>query len=191
MIKPKYKINLNKASNRLDQFEQKQKQRRVLALGFYFLVILAITVLAIFKTVQTQKIIDKYQADLDRVQGEIDNLEEISEYLSPEDIFALDELAGQRQTWTEKLNVLGRILPRDAAITDLFFDEQLGALTIKGISKVRPDIKDLDLVVSIINIIKKDEDFAKNFADIKFSSSTRVKFQGQELVEFEIACVLG
>lgn len=191
MIKAKYTINLNKASNRLDQFEQKQKQRRVVALGFYFLIILAITILAVFKSVQTQKTIDKYQADLDQVQSDINNLEEISEYLSPEDIYALDELASQRQTWTEKLNVLGRILPRDVAITDLFYDDQLKSLTIKGISRVRPETKDLDLVVSIINLIKNDKDFAKNFSDIKFSSSTRVKYQNQELVEFEIACLVG
>lgn len=191
MIKAKYTINLNKASNRLDQFEQKQKQRRVVALGFYFLIILAITILAVFKSVQTQKTIDKYQADLNQVQSDINNLEEISEYLSPEDIYALDELASQRQTWTEKLNVLGRILPKDVAITDLFYDDQLKSLTIKGISRVRPETKDLDLVVSIINLIKNDKDFAKNFSDIKFSSSTRVKYQNQELVEFEIACLVG
>ena len=162
-----------------------------MALGFYFLIILAITILAVFKSVQTQKTIDKYQADLNQVQSDINNLEEISEYLSPEDIYALDELASQRQTWTEKLNVLGRILPKDVAITDLFYDDQLKSLTIKGISRVRPETKDLDLVVSIINLIKNDKDFAKNFSDIKFSSSTRVKYQNQELVEFEIACLVG
>jgi len=105
-----YKINLNKASNRFDQFEQKQKKKRVVAIGFYFAVIIA--ALAIFKSYQTQKIIDGYEAELAGIENEIDRLEASAAYLSPEDIFALAELATTRLTWTEKFNILGTILYR-------------------------------------------------------------------------------
>jgi len=186
-----YRVNLNKASNRLDQFEQKQKHRRVMALGFYFVVVLAITALAIFKSVKTQAVIDGYRGELAKIEEEISSLEASAEYLSPEDIFALAELAQTRMTWTEKLDVLGKILPRDVAVTELSYDNLTKTLMIKGISKVKPSMRDLDLVVSIIDLIKANKNFSKDFSDIKFSSSTRVKYSQQEFVEFEIACLVG
>jgi len=186
-----YKINLNKASNRFDQFEQKQKKKRVVAIGFYFAVIIIIAALAIFKSYQTQKIIDGYEAELAGIENEIDRLEASAAYLSPEDIFALAELATTRLTWTEKFNILGTILPKDVAITELSYDYQVKTLTVKGISKVNPSKKDLDLVVSIVDLIKGNEKFSSDFLDVKFSSSNRIKHHEQEIVEFEIACIVG
>ncbi|MCD6160909.1 MAG: hypothetical protein J7K40_00660 [candidate division Zixibacteria bacterium] len=186
-----YKINLNKASNRLDQFEQKQKTKKVAALGFYFIVVALIVGLAVFESMKTQAVIDDYTAELENIEKEIAELKTSTDYLSPEDIFALAELATTRLTWTEKFNVLGLILPDDVAITELSYDYSMNALSIKGISKVKYGTKDLDLVVSILDVIKNNEDFAKDFVDIKFSSSTRVKYHGQEIVEFEIACLVG
>jgi len=186
-----YKINLNKESNRFDRFEQKQKNKRVMAIGFYFLIIMVVAALAIIKSYQTQRVIDGYQAELDYIIEEIKNLKTSAEYLSPEDIFALTELATTRLTWTEKFNVLGKILPKDVAITDLTYDQHISTLSIKGISKVKADTKDLDLVVSIINLIKANENFYSDFVDVRFSSSTRLKYHDQEIIEFEIACIVG
>ena len=186
-----YKINLNKESNRFDRFEQKQKNKRVMAIGFYFLIIMVVAALAIIKSYQTQRVIDGYQAELDYIIEEIKNLKTSAEYLLPEDIFALTELATTRLTWTEKFNVLGKILPKDVAITDLTYDQHISTLSIKGISKVKADTKDLDLVVSIINLIKANENFYSDFVDVRFSSSTRLKYHDQEIIEFEIACIVG
>lgn len=186
-----YKINLNKASNRLDQFEMQQKRRRTVALAFFFVALAAVTGVAIFFTIQTQQKINDYQAELTKIETETAALTASSQYLSPDDIFALAELANKRMTWTEKFNVLGKILPKDVAITELYYDYQVKVLRIKGISRVNPQMKDLDLVVSIVDIIKNNKDFAKNFADIRFTSSTRIKHDTQEMVQFEIECLVG
>ena len=186
-----YKINLNKASNRLDQFEMQQKRRRTVALAFFFVALAAVTGVAIFFTIQTQQKINDYQAELTKIETETAALTASSQYLSPDDIFALAELANKRMTWTEKFNVLGKILPKDVAITELYYDYQVKILRIKGISRVNPQMKDLDLVVSIVDIIKNNKDFAKNFADIRFTSSTRIKHDTQEMVQFEIECLVG
>jgi Tfp pilus assembly protein PilN len=186
-----YRINLNKASNRLDQFEQQQKKRRVVAIGFFLFLLVAVTGVAVFFSLQTQKQINAYEAELDNINNEIDKLEASSQYLSPEDIFALAELANTRLTWTEKFNLLGKIIPSDVSITEIYYDYQLKSLRIKGVSKVKPNMRDLDLVVSIVDRIKNNDDFAKDFADIRFTSSTRVKRGEQDLVEFEIECLVG
>lgn len=191
MNKVKYSINLNKASNRLDQFEQAQQRRRVVALGFGFFMLVAITSVAVFFSMQTESRINAYEDELSKIDSEIEALTVSSRYLSPQDIFALAELANTRLTWTEKFNVLGRVLPGDVTVTELYYDQSLNVLRIKGISKVKANTRDLDLVVSIINLIKKDENFAKDFVDIRFSSSTRIKFREQELIEFQIECLVG
>jgi Tfp pilus assembly protein PilN len=186
-----YKINLNKASNRLDQFAQKQQRRVVMAIGTYFLAIAIIAGFVIYKAMQNQKTINSLRNELAQIDGEISRLQASSEFLSPQDIYTLAELANNRLTWTEKFDVLGRILPKDVSLTGLDYDQQINTLTIKGITKVSPRVKDLDLINSIIDIIKSDKDFSSGFGDIKFGGSDRVKRQNQELITFEIYCLVG
>jgi hypothetical protein len=166
-----YSTNLNKASNQLDQFEQAQKRKS-------------------YKTFQVQKMIEQYRSEYQLIEDRITRLEASSDYLSPEDVFALANITRERLTWSEKLSVLGNILPKDVAITELTYDGSLNAFLIKGISKVKPGLKDLDLVVAIINLVKAQEDFSSDFSEIKFQSSQRVKHRDQEMVKFEIACLI-
>lgn len=185
-----YSINLNKASNRLDQFEQAQKRRKALSFAFLFAIILAAMGVIVFKTFQVQKTIEQYRAEYRLIEDRIAQLEASSDYLSPEDVYTLANVTGERLTWSEKLSVLGNILPKDVAITELSYDGNLNAFLIKGISRVRPGMKDLDLVVAIINLVKAQEDFSSDFSEIKFQSSQRIRHQDQEIVKFEIACLI-
>jgi hypothetical protein len=185
-----YAINLNKASNRLDQFEQAQKRRKIVSLVFLFVVILAAMGVVGYKTFQVQKTLEAYRVEYQSIEDKITQLEASSDYLSPEDIFTLANITKERLTWSEKLSVLGNILPKDVTITELAYDGNLNAFLIKGISKVRPGLKDLDLVVAIINLVKAQEDFSSDFSEIKFQSSQRVRHHDQEIVKFEIACLI-
>jgi cell division protein FtsB len=185
-----YSINLNKASNQLDQFEQAQKRRRVFSLAFLFTVIFAAMGVVGYKTYQVQKTIEEYRSEYKSIEDRITQLEASSDFLSPEDIFTLANITRERLTWSEKLSVLGNILPKDVAITELTYDGNQNAFLIKGISKVRPGLKDLDLVVAIINLVKAQEGFSADFSEIKFQSSQRVRHREQEMVKFEIACLI-
>lgn len=185
-----YSTNLNKASNQLDQFEQAQKRKKALSLVFLFAVILVAMGVVGYKTFQVQKTIERYRSEYQLIEDRIIRLEASSDYLSPEDVFALANITRERLTWSEKLSVLGNILPRDVAITELTYDGNLNAFLIKGISKVKPGLKDLDLVVAIINLVKAQEGFSSDFSEIKFQSSQRVKYREQEMVRFEIACLI-
>jgi cell division protein FtsB len=185
-----YKINLNKASNRLDQFESVRKKRKIVAISIFFLVILAGTAYVVYRASLVQNSIKAQQAELTKIDDKITQLEASSEYLSPEDIFTLANVARGRLTWSEKLSILADILPKDIAITELNYDDNLDAFVIKGVSKVRSDMKDLDLVVSIIDILKAQPEFSRDFSEIKFQSSQRIKHNDQEIVRFEIACLL-
>jgi hypothetical protein len=183
------KINLNKASNRIDQFEQSQKRKRVASTIMFFVVIIVIIGVMGYKSYEKKQVIDTLRAELTEIENKIAELESSSDYLSPEDIFTLSEVTKNRLIWSEKIAVIGNILPKDVAITELNFDSRLNAFVIKGVSKVKPNMKDLDLVVAIINIVKSQDDFASDFIDIKFQSSQRFKHNEQEIVKFSIACL--
>jgi len=190
-MKAKYfSINLNKASNRFDQFEQAQKRRRAVTVGI-MLAILAVAIGGVgFKAYKVQHKIDTYNAELQSIEDRIAKLEASSDYLSPEDLFTLANITRNRMIWSEKLEVLGDILPKDVALTELSYDRDNHIFIIKGISKVKTGMKDLDLVVAIINIVKAQKDFSSDFSEIKFQSSMRIKYRDQEMVRFEIACLL-
>lgn len=175
----------------MDQFAQRQQRRVVIAMGTYFLVIVLIAGFVIYKAMQNQRTINSLKGNLAQIDGEIDRLQASSEFLSPQDIYTLAELANNRLTWTEKLDVLGRILPKEVTLTGLDYDYQVNSLTIKGITKVSIRMKDLDVINSIIDIIKADPNFSSGFVDIKFGGSDRVKRQNQELIAFEIYCLVG
>jgi Tfp pilus assembly protein PilN len=185
-----YKINLNKASNRLDQFEAVRKKRRILTIGVFFLVVLCGIGFMVYKSLEMEKFIDQQEAELKSIQERIDQLEASSEFLSPEDIFTLANVTRSRLTWSAKMTLLGSTLPKDVAITELTFDDNVNTFVIKGISKVKADMKDLDLVMSIIDLLRQQEEFVDDFSEIKFQSSQRIKHSEQEMVKFEIACLL-
>jgi len=185
-----YKINLNKSSNRLDQYENVRKRRKIISLSVFLLLILAGTGFVVYKTHQVDKLIEGQQAELQSIEDKITNLEASSDFLSPEDIFTLAHVAHSRLTWSQKLASLGNQLPKDVTITELSYDDDMNAFIIKGVSKVRLDMKDLDLVVSIIDLLKAEPEFSRDFAEIKFQSSQRIKHENQEIVRFEIACLL-
>lgn len=185
-----YSINLNKASNRLDQFERSQQRKKAYSLVLFFVLILTAMGAVVYKTYRVQKTVDRYRAEYQSIEERINKLEASSDYLSPEDIFTLANITRERMTWSEKLAILGNILPRDVAITELSYDGGTNSFMIKGISKVRAGMKDLDLVVAIINVVKANEDFSSDFSEIKFQSSQRIKHREQEMVKFEIACLI-
>jgi len=185
-----YAINLNKASNRLDQFEQMQRRKKILSLAAFYAAMILIAAAVGYQSYKTDLKIDRMREEIAFIEGKIAELESSSDFLSPEDIFTLSEVTTSRLVWSEKISVLGNILPRDVAITELIYDDRLQVFLIKGISKVKPGMKDLDLVVAIIDVVKSNQDFSSDFSEIKFQASQRVKQGEQEMVKFEIACLI-
>jgi len=185
-----YSINLNKASNRMDQFEQAQKRRKFISFLLFYAALIVIAAAVGYRSYKTEQKIDKIRDEVNTIESRISDLESSTDYLSPEDIFTLSEVAATRLVWSEKMSVLGNILPKDVALTELVFDDRLHVFLIKGRSKVKPNLKDLDRVVSIIDVVKSNEDFSADFSEIKFQSSQRIKQGDQEMVMFEIACLI-
>ncbi len=185
-----YSINLNKASNRIDQFEQMQRRRKMASIAVFYAALILIAAAVGYRSYRTDAKIERLREEVAAIDEKIAMLESSTDYLSPEDIFTLSEVTTSRLVWSEKISVLGNILPQDVAITELVYDDRLQAFIIKGLSKVRPGMKDLDLVVAIIDVVRSNEDFSSDFSEIKFQSSQRIRREEQEMVKFEIACLI-
>ncbi len=185
-----YRINLNKASNRLDQADQARRKKRIAIIASFFLLLIIGMSAVVYRTYLTQQVIKADKAQLQEIEDKIEKLEASSDYISPEDIYLLNQVARNRRIWSDKLSILDKALPKDVAITEMNFDASLNTFVIKGISKVKLDMKDLDLVVGIIDLLKSQQDFYKDFSEVKFQMSQRIKYHEQEMVRFEIACLL-
>jgi Tfp pilus assembly protein PilN len=181
-----FKINLNKTSNRIDIYEQKQKRKKIALLSTFWIVLFAILAVGVFTTYLTYKKIENKKAVVQQLQKQIETLEASESYLSQNDVYALMDLAKNRISWAKKLVGLAQSLPRDIAITELNYRSNL--LQIHGISKIKKGQKDLDRVMSIIEHIESNDEMNTDFTDIKFKLSNRIKHENQEILSFEISC---
>lgn len=188
MVAEHLRINLNKASNRLDLYQQKRKRKQSLGVGAFVVVILLVTAVGFYFAYLTNSQIESKRRTIAKLDREITELESSEGYISQEDVFALAALVENRLLWAKKLAHLAQVLPDDIALTELNFDQQ--RLTIRGISKLRPHQSDLDLVVSILDRIKTDPVLKEGFGAVRFQLSNRVKYEEQQILDFEIACNL-
>ncbi|KPJ50433.1 MAG: hypothetical protein AMJ41_01385 [candidate division Zixibacteria bacterium DG_27] len=182
-----FRINLNKASNRLDLYQQRRRKRQLLTVGAYVVSILLISAVALYFGYLTRSQMEAKRETITELDRKIAELESSEEYISQEDLFALANLVERRLLWAEKLAHLAEVLPEDIALTEVGFDQE--RLTIRGISKLRPRQSDLDLVVSILDRIKADPALSEGFAEVKFQLSNRIRYEEQEILDFEIACM--
>ncbi|MCP4633344.1 MAG: hypothetical protein GY855_10495 [candidate division Zixibacteria bacterium] len=179
-----FKINLNKASNRLDIYEQKKKHKAVMMGVFYWVIVVAIIGSIAYFTKETSNRIDLKRDAIAQLESQIQALETSESYISKEDVYALADLANRRVDWARRLIGIADALPKDIAITELDFNGDL--LVIKGISRVKTRQKDLDRVMDIIDRIKAGSESKFDFANMKFKFSNRIKHKEQEILNFEI-----
>lgn len=181
-----FKINLNKAANRLDIYEQNKRRKSATMVAFYVIVVFLLIGISGYFTYTTQKEIDQKKEILANIEEQIEELEASDTYISRDDVYGLVDLVDMRVDWARRLLLLARSLPRDIAITELNYRSNY--LTIKGISKVKKRQKDLDRVMEIIRDIQSREETQNMFAGLKFRSSNRISHNDQEVLNFEIGC---
>jgi Tfp pilus assembly protein PilN len=181
-----FTINLNKAANRLDIYEQKRKRVRIFYAGIYSLVVFILAAAALYFTFLTDQRIKEKKETIDQLQAQIEALEASETYISKEDVYSLVDLADRRVDWSLNLIWLARALPKDIAITELDFNNNM--LIIKGISKVKAHQKDLDRVMDIIDRIQFTAEPYSDFEAMKFKFTNRIKHLDQEILSFEISC---
>ncbi|MCF7902148.1 MAG: PilN domain-containing protein [Candidatus Marinimicrobia bacterium] len=178
------KINLNHAMSRASRRELVRERLR----WSYFWAITALLVgaLVIFymENTKVNNIISQKEDQIWDIQEQIKKLQQQGKNLSKVDIMSLADLESGRIFWAEKFMELSKVLPEDMAITRIIFKNNI--LTIQGVSRIFLGEREFDVINRFIEALRKDDIFAEDFEDVKFSKFSRIIVLKQDIVEFEI-----
>jgi len=103
--------------------------------------------------------------------------------LASEDASAAKELALKRFIWSEKLNKLSLGLPSGVWFTSLTINAK--QLTLKG-AVVSLNKEDLSLIHRLIDNLKSDVSFYKDFNNLELISAEKKQVGGYDITEFTL-----
>ncbi|PIZ68565.1 MAG: hypothetical protein COY19_03560 [Candidatus Marinimicrobia bacterium CG_4_10_14_0_2_um_filter_48_9] len=178
------KINLNQAMSRASRREVVRERLRwtyFWSIGALLLVGVAVFYL---EYAAVNSIIKQKQDQVRDIKEQIRKLQQQGKNLSKADIMSLAKLESGRIFWAEKFRELSKVLPEDMAITRLNFKND--ALVIEGVSRIFLGEREFDVINRLIDRLRTDDIFSRDFEDVKFSKFSRVSVLKQDIVEFEI-----
>ena len=179
------KINLNQTVSKaqLDQIIE-ERNRWFLFGGICFLFISYLLWFG-FINYRMNYVIENRQETIAEIIRDTENLKKSGKInLSKIDIKTLNKFESKRMFWAPKLIALSEITPDDMSITRLNFENK--KLEISAISKVVEGEKDMKIVQQFMKRIEENEEFNKDFKELKFDSSERTKAKGQQVLSFTI-----
>ncbi len=183
-----FSINLNKSEGLAEREARWRKRRERIIIGA-FLVIFAFLALYAFGNHQELcRIIDQKEQKIAEIDRRLDELERTGKNISKNDVLTLTRMEKERFLWAHKIKALAEILPQDVVITLLEYNNK--QLRIKAISKIMSDEKEFDKVSELMNVLKTTPFFYREFSNIRFSQSHRVKIETQEILSITITCAI-
>jgi len=133
-------------------------------------------------------LIQRKESEITSVKQKISELRKQGKNLSKNDILSLAELERNRVLWARNLQLIGKMMPDDMALTSIKYRNS--KILIGGIAVVYEDRKDYNIIHGFINTLKKNKKLTENFKNIKFNQGSLNTVRGQEIVEFEIEATL-
>jgi len=177
-----FRINLNKLEDR----ELAVRRARAEAL-LYAVLTAAVFVLlsaALFVNARLAGKEREFRRAISDLNGKISALRRDGNFVSEQEVFALDRLNSARVFWTRKLESLANGTGDRIALTELRYER--GVFTVRGVAKVSRATNNFEVVSDFIGRLKAEESFSRDFSRIDFRSSSRVDFMDQDLLNFEI-----
>ena len=86
--------------------------------------------------------------------------------------------------WAPKLIALSEVTPENMAITEIEFEKK--RLRISAISSLSKGEKEFTVVENFMKKIDGNQEFNKDFKNIKFDQLEKANVRGQELLTFRI-----
>jgi Tfp pilus assembly protein PilN len=183
-----FSINLNKSEG-LAEREARWRKRREMIIIVSFMVIFSLLSLFAFRNHQALgEIMDTKSQKIAEIERRLVELERTGKNISKSDVLTLARMEKERFLWTTKLRALAQIIPEDVALTLLEFNKR--QLRIKAISKIMADEKEFDKVSEFMDMLKQTPFFYREFTNIRFSESHRVRIEDQEILSITIECTL-
>lgn len=181
-----FSINLNKSEGHAER-EARWKKRRENLTILVFVVLFAALSLYTYRTHEALgNVVVARQNQIKEVERRLEELQRTGKNISKGDVLTLARMEKERFLWGTKLKALADILPQDVVITLLEFNNR--QLRIKAISKIMKDEKEFDKVSQFMDMLKTTPFFYREFTNIRFSESHRVKVEDQEILSISITC---
>jgi Tfp pilus assembly protein PilN len=181
-----FSINLNKSEGHAER-EARWKNRRENLVILLFLVLFTALSAYTYRNHQALgAIVTARQDQIKEVERRLEELQRTGKNISKSDVLTLARMEKERFLWGSKLKALADILPQEVIVTLLEFGNR--QLRIKAISKIMPDEKEFDKVSQFMDMLKTTPFFYREFTNIRFSESHRVKVEDQEILSITITC---
>jgi len=100
-------------------------------------------------------LIQRKESEITSVKQKISELRKQGKNLSKNDILSLAELERNRVLWARNLQLIGKMMPDDMALTSIKYRNS--KILIGGIAVVYEDRKDYNIIHGFINTLKKNK----------------------------------
>jgi hypothetical protein len=179
------KINLNQTVSKAEyDFIEQEKKRWYIFASICGLFIIGFSSL-LFMNSRMSSIIEGRTSKIDTIISDTNTLKSSGKInLSKKDINNLYKLESKRIFWTEKLIALSSVTPDDMAITKIEFKGK--KLFISALSNIGSGEKEFTVVENFMKKIDLNEEFNRDFKDIKFDYLDKEKSQTNELLSFKV-----
>ncbi len=181
-----FTINLNREEGYAQREERKARLRARIT---NVLATIALLVMAFFtyeNDAQYRDIIEAKENQLERIQFQIDSLQQVGRNVSKNDVLNLERLERDRVLWTSKVYEMANRLPEKMVISGLILSRN--ELTIECISEIEPGQKEFDMVALYMDRLRNSDDFFDDILAMKFKESKLSDKEVQELLHFAIKC---
>ena len=183
------KINLNQTVSKAQKDFIEQEQKRWYVFFSICIVFISTIIWLFFINSKMQYVINERNKTIENIISNTAKLQSSGQInLSKKDINNLYKVESKRIFWTEKLIALSKITPEDMAITKIEFKGK--KLYISAISNIGSGEKEFTVVENFMKKIDSNNEFNKDFKDIKFDFLDKEKTKNDELLKFKVEAKL-
>lgn len=183
-----FTINLNKSEGHAEREARWRKRRELITIGVFVVIFVVLSLYTVRNHQVLAEISTAKEMQIAEIQRRLDELQRTGKNISKNDVLTLARMEQERFLWASKLKAMADILPEDVALTLLEFDNR--QLRIKAISKILPDEKEFDKVSEFMDMLKSTPFFYREFTNIRFSESHRIRVEDQEILSITINCTI-
>jgi hypothetical protein len=183
-----FSINLNKSEGHAELEARWRKRRELITIGFFLVIFSLLSLYTVRNHQALSEIVTAKQKQIVEIERRLDELERTGKNISKSDVLTLARMDKERFLWASKLRAMSDILPEDVVLTLLEFSNR--QLRIKAISKIMMDEKEFDKVSEFMNMLKSTPFFYREFTNIRFSESHRIRIEDQEILSITITCTI-
>lgn len=183
-----FSINLNKSEGHAELEARWRKRRELITIGFFLVIFCLLSLYTVRNHQALGEIVTAKQKQIVEIERRLDELERTGKNISKSDVLTLARMDKERFLWASKLRAMSDILPEDVVLTLLEFSNR--QLRIKAISKIMMDEKEFDKVSEFMDMLKSTPFFYREFTNIRFSESHRIRIEDQEILSITITCTI-